>query len=95
MKKSRRREELLSYEHFQVEEPSKINYETFEGPWCKYCGARYSRKFYESKFGPDTLCDIHYKIMRKQQLKLPDETPKVPLQPEKNTELLFLNKIQE
>lgn len=41
--------------------------------------------------GPNTLCSVHYKIMRKNKLHMAEEVTEYPLHPAKNTELLFLN----
>lgn len=62
----RKKEDLLPLEYFDVILPENEDYSNRKEPWCRYCGARHSRKFYDSPLGEQTLCDIHYKIMRKQ-----------------------------
>ena len=86
-----KRKNLLPYEHFSVIPPEKFDYENTQDPYCVYCGARYSNKFYETSLGDKTLCAIHYKIFRKNKLTIPEVKPKVPVNLDKNTELLYLN----
>ena len=73
MTSKEKRKNLLGYEHFEVVPPSEVDYSRYEKSYCRFCGSRYSEKFYDSKLGPGSLCSVHYKILRKEKLHLPDD----------------------
>lgn len=91
MTSKEKRKNLLGYEHFKLQSPKEIDYSAFKQDFCHYCGSRYSDKFYDSVMGSNSLCSVHYKILRKDKLHIPEKVESVPLYPDKNTELLYLN----
>jgi len=61
-KKKRNKKKLaLDYSYFNIKKPVDFDYANSKNPWCRYCGSRYSEKFYESPLGLDSLCTVHYK----------------------------------
>lgn len=55
--------------------PENFDFENTKEPFCIYCGARYTSRYYDSPLGNNTLCAIHYKIFRKNKISLPENKP--------------------
>ena len=50
-----------------------------KGVWCRYCGARGSAAFYESPWGPETLCTQHHATWKNGEWQLKaDAAPSDP-----------------
>lgn len=61
--------------------------------WCRYCGSRHSSKFYDTKIGPKSLCDIHYKNYQQNNLNIEELCGiQKPLYPNEMTEMELLKK---
>ena len=65
-------------------------YDTFEGDWCRYCGARDTSGWSRGPWGNRKLCIIHYvRWWQKKTLDLSpweDKEPTRPIDLSKNTE---------
>ena len=74
--------------------PEECNYETIQGDWCRYCGARKSH-WKSGPWGRKKLCEVHFQAWKDK--KLPElqqggDEPRAPLHLELNTEVLFMSK---
>jgi SNF2 family DNA or RNA helicase len=64
-------------------------YDTYEGDWCRYCGARAASNFNRGPWGPRMLCTAHYvHWYTKKSLSFADYpiAPTRPINPAVNTE---------
>eukprot|EP01017_Pseudomicrothorax_dubius_P016901 TRINITY_DN1910_c0_g1_i1.p1 TRINITY_DN1910_c0_g1~~TRINITY_DN1910_c0_g1_i1.p1 ORF type:complete len:831 (+),score=237.18 TRINITY_DN1910_c0_g1_i1:133-2625(+) len=85
---------LLSYDELGISPPTETDYQDETKPWCRYCGARYSSRFMDGPWGPETLCSQHHKETSKKALDL-SPYPGLPWRPinsEVNSELRYLSK---
>ena len=73
-------------------------YATYEGNWCRYCGARTSSGWSRGPWGSRKLCIIHYvRWHQKKNLKLTQWSsiePTTPIAPGENTEFKYLARIE-
>jgi len=70
----------------------EFDYTTYQGDWCRYCGARRSSLFSTGPWGPHTLCVAHYVKWNKKMLQFEEhpELPPTPINLAENTELHYL-----
>jgi hypothetical protein len=82
------------FKMFDLEYLPEVDYENYQQPWCRFCGARYSSEFHDTLLGSKTLCDRHFKAMEKGKLEiLKLRGLKAPLKPAENKEVNYMKKV--
>lgn len=81
------------YSSFGLEYLPHVDYENFEGNWCRFCGARFSLKFHDSILGPSTFCDKHHRALERGKINISKlRGLRVPLKPNENKEISYMKK---
>jgi hypothetical protein len=61
--------------------------------WCRFCGARYSPKFYNSSLGDSSLCEVHYKEWNNNNLDISKiKQSDTPYRPNEKFEIELMKK---
>lgn len=81
------------YSSFGLDYLAHVDYENYEGNWCRFCGARYSPKFHDSILGQSTFCDKHHRIKERGKINISKlRGLKNPLKPNENKEVSYMKK---
>ena len=97
LKTSMTQQDLIElYSLFGLEYQKKVDFQQYQGPWCRYCGARYSPQFHDSLLGANTFCDRHHRALEKGKIDIRKlKNRKDPLKPGENKEVSYMKKVKK
>ena len=74
-----------------------FDYLHYKGNWCRYCGSRFTQMFKKGPWGRYRLCYHHFMSWKMKKLDLSHcrKEPKEPMDKGRDTEIKYLNLMQE